>query len=299
MKSRLVNGCYLRFKRVGICSDSLFNLEEFLGYQRIINSVGVLGREKLMKIKKEHVLVFIAVISSILIPLILYFIIPIWNGGIANDETWLLFWATWLGAIVGGIITILGVYITLNQNKKQYVKKLEDDQTLFDNKLKVEREQFALKLENDRKRYEDDRRLSLMPHLKFSKVNRPNDFEANLITIIGTTTGGQVYKNINASYFTLKNIGIGSAIDISIEIEGNEGYVGGTREKWIYNLGVNESILIKFDIHVKKAEKLIIKVKYEDVLKEYRYIQKGEIILNNVRSSFDIIVMNTKKESKL
>lgn len=67
-------------------------------------------------------LIFIIIIGIIVIfgiPIIINWGITYVDFSIGDNNSWLGFWGTWLGAIMGGIITFVGLKITIDYNNKQ------------------------------------------------------------------------------------------------------------------------------------------------------------------------------------
>jgi hypothetical protein len=213
-----------------------------------------------MNIKKEKPLVFFGV----------FMIFIILSGKIGTADSWLSFWGTWLGAIFGGFITIIGIYFTLESSNKQ-----------FEQSLKEQRES-----------YESDRDLNLMPHIKAVIVNNKYADPENVIIFTNTKINGDKYTGISVE---LKNIGLGSATNLKVFVENQLGecqYYENIKHK--IDLGVNEIVIIYLSFYGDKIDTYSIKIKYNDLIGKNIYIQEGKLINRN--KAFNLVIESTKKE---
>lgn len=158
---------------------------------------------------KYGVLVIMAIIIISITPLMIDYLI-IGNdfpSNIDNDE-WVSFLGSYIGAVIGSIATLIGIIITLNFTTKQ---------------TKEERE-FILK-----QTYEE-RRLSIVPYFKYTMYENPlftkESHDIDIFQVIDKDSNTTVDATIK-----LKNIGNGPAIDIKVY---NVSYEGKNR-----NLVVN------------------------------------------------------------
>lgn len=219
---------------------------------------------KLFSFKSMSIL--IAIIGVLSIPYVLDKLIPLVNSNVGDNEIWLNFWAGWLGALVGAIVTIIGVNLTLKSSKKQF------NRTLDENKI-----QYRETLETDRNRYEDDRRLSVMSHLKIYIDNKIEPMETMFFN--GKGYEARRSNTIKKCMVRIKNIGLGSALNVKFKIGD---FIGENRmisENITFDLGANESFDCTLMLHKYDKDNYVFKLTYTDILNEYEYEQKGRLFI--------------------
>jgi len=173
---------------------------------------------------------------------------------------WLNFYGALLGSIIGGTITYMGVYITINSQKK-----LDEEKN----------------------------RLSIIPILEYKLSYDKKDFDNSKGQLAGQIIShinveGAVYNDKNSEewHFNLivNNVGVGHAQIISVELNfkenGTENIVHSTKEGYCYKLvKINETKNLMFMIYAPKkhfykdgkpSQKFIypidIKIEYQDLL---------------------------------
>lgn len=220
---------------------------------------------------KSIVIILVMIAGVVGIPYGLDFLIPLINSNVGNNEIWLNFWSVWLGAFIGATVTIVGVYLTLKSSKKQFNITLEDN-----------KDQYRKTLNADRERYEEDRRLSLMPHLKLSlKQNSTFQKEKSEYEYMLFNVDEKKPKQYNfiERIVRLRNIGLGSALNIKIKICEFPGVNLQTSENSTIDLGVNDSIDIALRLYEFPDEKYDFTLYYTDILNKCMYEQSGYLVI--------------------
>lgn len=214
-----------------------------------------------MNIKKGKSLVFFGVfmsfiILSVVIPILLNEFILYGNSKIGTADSWLSFWGTWLGAIFGGFITIIGIYFTLESSNKQFKESINEQRQV----------------------YESDRDLNLMPYLKIRKVINSELTSYDLITFF-------YEPNISWQYtipINLSNIGLGSAIKIKLKIDEEFAKVNNYRDiDYSCDLGVNESKYIEIRVYKNFTEKINFHIEYYNIIDKKRYFREGSMLIED------------------
>lgn len=206
------------------------------------------------------------------IPLIIEILISLIPFGIGNDISWLSFWGEWLGAIIGSSVSILGIYFTLQYNEKQFKQTIKDNRT----------------------QYEEDKLLSLMPHLKpsISTLDGNRYIYFNNSNTSGFNFGNAKRRDIK---IMLKNIGIGSALGIKFKIGKYLGNAPFETEYVTFDLGVNEAEYLNLSLFEMNDEYYNLELEYTDILAKHTYKQNG---IFHVKSTGNItILMNCLKSN--
>lgn len=72
------------------------------------------------------------------------------------------------GAVIGGVVTVLGVYWTLNYESKKSKKEREHEREILKKEREHERERLEEEREHERERLEEERRKNSLPILRFT-----------------------------------------------------------------------------------------------------------------------------------
>ncbi|AGK98153.1 hypothetical protein [Clostridium pasteurianum] len=204
--------------------------------------------DKILDYLKQHwmyIILFICVL-----PVIVYILVIIpfpYSGGIGRDA-WVGFFGSYFGAILGGVFSVAGVFLTLDYYKNKDSEEKEKD----DNK-KLEERKFT----------KNSRILKVKPYLRIINKTVENITEYQNINI--TVDNENYVKNANINNnslktknitFILKNDGIGIALNIICRAENkkitkndNYGVSLSVREKCIVHLDVLSNVSAEDDIN--------------------------------------------------
>ena len=210
------------------------------------------------------------------IPLIIGILIWAIPFGIGDNNSWLSFWGVWLGGIVGSSVSIIGIYLTLQYNEKQFKKTMEGNRT----------------------QYEEDKVLSLMPHLKPSIIRYDSRNDCNSAIYFNNTATEINFHNSERRKdlrISLKNIGIGSALGIKLKIGSYIGTVPLQANNFTMDLGVNDTENISLSLFSMEDERYELELEYTDILGKHTYIQSGMI---NCRASYEVTITMNPIKSK-
>lgn len=210
--------------------------------------------------KDSKKIIFIVVLSSVIVlivfPLIVTFGLSFRIIDTDTSNEWIGFWGGYLGGIISSIATIGGVYLTLLDDRKKRKKEEE---------------------ENEKERKER-RRLEIIPYMKSSyfiprKIEDLDygeryfvDFtfkEAKVYYHLTFKFKDEVLHSHNSKYllnYLIKNIGSGSAGNLSISIDGLKVVSNG-------GLSSNDQILLSFLFKVEDLQdkNVNIEFKFSDV----------------------------------
>ena len=178
---------------------------------------------------------------SLLINIILTTTIPL-NFKVAHDNDWIGYYGSVAGSLISGLVTFLGIYITIkNEKYKEY----------------------------------DNKRMEILPFIKYTLEDieyRKNEKYKNLDTFhinLDRSSKDTVHKRF---YLILKNIGLHAAIKVNLLEQKDEKdffYL----ENQIDSIGVNEEAAFILDINIpcyKSSEEIrVAQVKYLNVLIAY------------------------------
>ena len=159
---------------------------------------------------------------------------------ISDSSSWVGFFGGYAGAIIGGLIagglTLGGVILTLNSNKNQS---------------------------------KDDKRISVIPYLRYDLLGLNDDFNSNVekvpeVFLIEPFTSNPKCKNL----ISVENLGLGTAIDFNIvKIANIDNYFG---DNHLIKAGEKVHLYIEIDYKAfnKIEHRQIIKIflKYKDIL---------------------------------
>lgn len=135
-----------------------------------------------MKLYKSILVIFlVSVVSIIVINVILMLPAP-FGIKVAQDNDWIGFWGNIIGALIGGIVTFLGISVT----------------------IKFERE-----------KEQENRRLQVLPFLKFTYEENKYIKENSSYLILSNVDNESPKHSFNG-VFILENLGINSAIDLKV-----------------------------------------------------------------------------------
>ncbi|VYU47400.1 hypothetical protein [Clostridium tertium] len=182
---------------------------------------------------RKKIIIGIAIIIVtvvIIIPLVIDYLVIGNNipSNISNSE-WVGFLGSYVGAIVGSLATLIGIFITINFTKKQAELDRENSREILNQDIKFAREQA-----------QEDRRLSVMPYLQLSlnKNKIAEEHDMNILYVID-----EDYNKYSLATLTIKNIGVGSVFNFSIKnICFNDIKIG-------YSLEGNEDAILQVDKH--------------------------------------------------
>ncbi|MBB6218159.1 hypothetical protein HNQ80_004299 [Anaerosolibacter carboniphilus] len=173
-------------------------------------------REKFML---PMLMILLILIMPLIVNILMLFSTPLAKG---NIDAWISFYGSYLGGVIGGIATIFGIYLTLKYSKEKDI---------------------------------DDKRRLTLPYISIieynSRANAKNEitYEAIYIEALSSMTENE------GCYVTLKNIGFGSAIDITFE----DSHTGDLQKKLCFNLGLNE----EKHFYIKLPSKKIVDGEYK------------------------------------
>jgi len=127
-----------------------------------------------------------------------------------RDSTRTGFYGSYIGSIIGGALTFGGVVLTLYFTRKQMA---------------------------------EEKRLTLLPYLKPTIIELPSDYQYkpnnSEPVIFATSMGDSYYEKIKLN-LEIENIGLGSAVDVTLE------YVGEIRND-VYNIySIKKDEIVKF-----------------------------------------------------
>lgn len=189
--------------------------------------------------KKHYILfIFIVVISPIVISQVLR--IPTLDLTIGTEESWVSFFGSYLGSMIGGIITLFVFLGTINY----YRKKDREDNNIR----------------------ETQNRLSIIPHIQIIQVdNDRKDLFSKIF--IGKINNREKYCEY-ISYFELKNVGLGTIINMEInasqEINSNVVSVSGI----CLAVGQSHKFELTMDIPlIEGIHEVSCKIEYYDLLR--------------------------------
>lgn len=182
-----------------------------------------------------------------------------------------------LNAILGAIVTIVGVFITLDNSNKQFTDTIQEN----------------------RNNYKEDTRLKLMPHLKIHFYYDDKNFLYNPIYFNATKERIQessIRSNLIERKIKISNIGLGTAVDINIQIENYEGKYPDehVETRYLFDLAANEDIYVKFVIFELGEGTYNISLNYKDIICCNDYEQKGRIYIQ--RKCIENIIFDSVKK---
>lgn len=144
---------------------------------------------------KHHIIYVVCFMSFIVLlgfPLFLNWLAKILKQfgfvAVGGTSTWISFYGSYIGSIVGGILTLGGVLITLKFTRNQL---------------------------------KEEKRLATLPYLRPTISVLPSNYEVIQEPILfATSLLDNIYDKIKL-HIELENIGLGSAIEVSLEFVGN------------------------------------------------------------------------------
>lgn len=218
--------------------------------------------------------IFLGIVSVIAVPIVIDFCVfgNAFPSNIDNQG-----WVGFLGSYLGGIATLVAVFITISDNNK----KIEMQRQL-------EKEQLAEQKKYAVRPYLDTRYMFFNEESKFGINDRVFDLKAGKVEKVRygfTSTDEQCIKmrqsvpNYIYLKYIIRNIGAGSAVDMKVN-------VNNFSEK--ISIAKDETVTLFFLISMGKEENVPFKIMldYWDVEKRAHY---------NQTENFDIVVNGIKQ----
>ena len=274
--------------------------------------------KRILEFTKKN-LILIVVMVAVGIPVIIYglSVIPVFPSGLNND--WAGFWGGYIGAIVGGMCTVIGVFWTIQYSRENYkedvrnrslpyiaLTTLQSDRTV--DLLNFESGYYNNSFEEDcnelvkYKEYRLEKLFIVLDKGEIEYKKHLSDEQNQLIK-----TGGIVEtkkqngktisdKGILSIPFEIENVGNGAALTFRVGLN-REG-----EEDSKYILPLNLKIGDKVYIHIFSEDniknnlnigKYILELYYEDIFSN-QYRQKYKLIIErqegkrNVTSLLDL-----------
>lgn len=216
--------------------------------------------------------VFVIIITLFLIILsIVIFKIPALLTNEFNND-WIGFYGSLFGGLISGFATYIGVLLTIKKN-------IEDSQ--------------------------EEKRLSLLPYINVSekyKTGKVDNFLEIVIPIKGNKKKLETLKDAYKIRLELRNIGLGTAIDIKFESETlainiDKLTLGNNNENSNYNINLakDDSYFILANIYnITDSSNHLIKIIYKDMLGNI-YNQKLKVLMvkKGVKREFEVISLTS------
>ena len=157
-----------------------------------------------------------SIVLALIFPFIFIIIIPFFINAFINIESdyWKIIsehkdaWISYYGAIIGGTLTLGGVWWTLNKQQEQFEKNLKEQKKISDATLAESRRQFEIEFQK-----KDD-------ELDLLKEQRKEDLAIQYKPILSLTFAHSLiinYPKPNAAvifYLNVKNIGRGELLNL-------------------------------------------------------------------------------------
>ena len=178
-------------------------------------------------------------------------------------------WINFFGAITGGLLTLYGVWWTLNEQQKQFRKNLKEQRKISNRELLESQKQFKKELE------EKDKELILL------KKQRKEDLALQYRPIFSLEFLNSVINNVpfeNSSiicYLNLNNIGRGEATYLTFEYSKKQ-------YPYLFMISCGENAIIT----QKNTRKIMV-----NILKIGKQIDKANYEISQINNN-DIIVLN-------
>lgn len=170
-------------------------------------------------------------------------------------------WIGFLGSLLAGIVTLIVMYFTNKAGRENTNKTLDES----------------------RKQHEENKALAIRPYLTASKEDTLISNDGKILNDVTFSYGFiSTEKEMYHEYISLKNIGLGAAVNIkvnSISVFGKEIIPDsqGCRNTWQNNLEVSDVVTIELilgldwtkytdGIELKRIQELIINLAFEDLL---------------------------------
>lgn len=209
----------------------------------------------------------------LLIALIIAFIIwlCLWSGFNYSKVVELV--TNLINAIVGGFVTIIGVFITLEHNN----------------------EQLANTIQENRDNYKKDIALKLMPHLKIVLCDGST---LTLESVYFKATKEKIDKGAYSSNsieckVNITNVGLGTAINTNIEIESSKGkFYNNIEIDYLFDLSVDKDIVLHLRLFEQNDGIYDFALTYTDIIYNNKYKQKGKMYIEGKRINSIILDEN-------
>ena len=175
-------------------------------------------------------------------------------GHTTTDNDWIGFFGSYFGAVLGGIITLFVLVMTLKNNESN----------------------LELTLQEERKQHEENKALAIRPYLTASKEDTLISDSGNILNDVTFSYGFiSTEKDMHHEYISLKNIGLGTAVNIkvhSISVFGKEVIPDsqGCRNTWQNNLEVSDIVTIALRLGLDWTKYLLGNKYMQSVICEYR-----------------------------
>lgn len=252
---------------------------------------------KILRWIKEHLGISI-LLTIVIIPIVIYFlsVLPLLPSGKNND--WAGFWGGYLGAIIGGICTVVGVYWTIQYTRENYEKDIRNRTLPYmaltaleragrRNLLNLWREQDhesdvgnQIEDEEGYKEYRRDKIFivindgTIQYQKKLSKEQENLVKNSGIIKINNGNTKSIVDRGIISVPFELENVGNGAALLFRVGLNKK----GEKDAKYLVpsNLKIGERIYVHIfsENNIKSDANLgdyLFEIYYEDIFhNEYR-----------------------------
>lgn len=217
--------------------------------------------------KQKNILITIACILITLAIPVLMDICILGNGFPSNIDN--ATWASFLGSYIGGIATLLAVFITILDNNK----KIKEQKEEYDREQKESRKMSIKPYLDTRFNFMSKEEVSEINDIVFDIVDEEvkytrfklNDSDRKMIEAYIMSTQYAYIK------YSMRNIGAGSAVDLTLRVNDREHKMAIAKDE-----NINLYFLIKF--HEKKEIAINIGMDFWDVETLGHYYQDEKLI---------------------
>lgn len=212
-------------------------------------------------------LTLVAVVTLVLIPLCVAFLLSFQFIVTDTSNEWIGFWGGYLGSFIGGIITLYVLFKTLEDNKQNLERTLEDSKTNLEKTLEDSRINLEKTLESENKR----RRLDFC-----NEIIHEISTVSNHATIVTLTTQKFLYsakESYRDKVFREKNKFLDEVWILIVKLEAKRETYPYSKELYnnlsslaecINSFSVNDLQMVDDNAPMEVANELILSAKFKE-----------------------------------
>lgn len=240
----------------------------------------------------KTVLVIFMAIFLFVIPFIVYYLLKIPAFAMYINNDWIGFFGSYMGALIGAVITLVGVKMTINHENKvrneEYIKRI----------MPVLSEKIHFLTYGELENWNETRGAFLELHGEHAGNGEAFD-KSTIEKYLKSGEKGEIMSKNKFVQYSLKNLSQGAATNVSLTVNGNYALSQ-------FTILPNDEVKIVFVITLQASENnrhsnFKLEFTFQDALGEKRYKQYDELCFfkdenGNIHNASPLMAMTYPEE---